>query len=105
MKVLKADQVNIIVEKILFSTNFEGHFCAVQALLGANVKLKVILKDAVKTVKELLQSGRSIDKLEYSVTTAKLTVELQRMAGPVKSKDLELQAMPGSVEEVSRLWE
>lgn len=66
---------------------------------------KETLKDAMKTIGELLESGRSIGRSEYSVMIVKLTRGVQRLTGLVESKNLELQTMRGLVEEARRLRE
>lgn len=101
----KADSVKMSIERNLNLARFEGHVRAVQALLNANFDRKVTLKDAMTTVRELLQSGYNINKLDFSVKIPKLTQELQRLSGLVKSKGLELQTTPGLVEEASYLRE
>lgn len=58
--------------------------------------------DDVANRREQLESGCSINRSEYSVNNSKLTRELRRLTGPVKSKKLVLQTMPGLVREGSR---
>lgn len=82
------------VERNFVSARFEKHFRALQALVNANVERMVTLADAMSKVEKLLESGLSINRSDYSVKISKLTREVQRLAGHVESKDLELQTMP-----------
>lgn len=92
-------------ERNLILTRFEERFISPQAIVNDNVERKVTLKDSMKTERELLKIGRSIDGSEHSVKIAKVTKEIQRMTGLVKWKDLELQTLPELVHEASRLRE
>lgn len=63
------------------------------------------MKVAMKTVRELPESGHSINWLEYSVYIAKLTKEVHRLTGLVVPKDVELQLLPVLGKNASRLQE
>lgn len=56
-------------------------------------------------VRELPESGLSINTSDYVVIMEKLTREKQRLTGPVKAKGLRLQTISGLVEDASRLRE
>lgn len=105
MRVANAERVRTSVEKILILARSEEHVRAMQTPVNANVQQKVPLRNAMAKIRELLESSRSIDWYNYSVKISKLTGVAQQLTGPVKSKDLELQTMPGLVEEVSHLRE
>lgn len=81
----------------------EKHVRLLQTLVNANVERKITLTNSMGKTMELFGSGRSIDRLDYSVKIEKLTREVQRLTGLVESKNLKLQSMPGLVEETSRL--
>lgn len=70
--VAKAEGIKISVERNEIPSRFAEHVSALHALVKANVEHKVPLNDAMKTLKELLESCRSIKKSEYSVKTARL---------------------------------
>lgn len=54
-------------------------------------------------LRELLENGRSIHQLNYSVKISKLIRKVQRLPGLVNSKDLEIQTMPRLVGKAIRL--
>lgn len=68
-----------------------------------SVKRKVTLTEAIVKIRELLESDRFINCLEYSVKTASQRQEVQRQMGLVVSRDLQLQKMPGLAKEACRL--
>lgn len=61
-KVAKADSIRMTVEKSLILACFKELVSALQALVNANVKRKVTIKEAMQKDRALLASGRSINK-------------------------------------------
>lgn len=61
--------------------------------------------DTMATVRELLEKGRFVENLDYSLKISKLTQEVQWRIVLFESKDLELHTKPGSMEAPSRLPE
>lgn len=66
---------------------------------------KVTLTKAIRRIRKLLESGRSIDHPDYSVKILKIAREVQRLSGLVASKGLKLQTAVGLVGKPSRFWE
>lgn len=103
VRVAKAEGFKMSVERNLFLTRFEEHITALQALINANVKWKVTLKCAIKTIMKLEKSGRSFGRLEYSEKIAKWAKTVQRLFGLMDLKEVKLQTMPLLVKEADRL--
>lgn len=104
--VAKADgvkSVTIFVENNLIFFRFEEYVRALQALINAHVERKVTSIYAMMKVRKLLGRGHLINKSDYFEKISKLTQEVQRHTAFVESMDMELQTMPGQVEEASLL--
>lgn len=67
VKFAKADSVKISVESNLIFAGFKEHVCALQVLVIAKMERKVVLSDAMRKLKDLLESGYSIQKSDCSV--------------------------------------
>lgn len=67
VNVAKADIVKMSVESNFILDRFEEHVHALQALVNTNVERKGPLTDAVAKIRQLLESGRSINCSEYSL--------------------------------------
>lgn len=104
-KATNADNVKMFVERKLILVHFGEHVCALQALVIENVEPKLTLTNAKLQIKELLKCVLSIYCSDYSVSISKLMRDVQQLSGLVESMNLDLQTMPGLVDEASRLWE
>lgn len=105
VKVVKAGSVKISVEWNLILVHFKKRARVLQDPLTANVERKITLTEAILTARELLERCRSIDNSDYSAEISKGTQDLQRQTVQVKSKDFEMQTIPGLVEGAGRLLE
>lgn len=57
-------------------------------LVNASMEWMMILTEDMAKIRELLESNRSIDHLDYSVKISKLAREVQRLSGLVEAKNL-----------------
>lgn len=76
---------------------------AQQTMVAANVEQKVTSTGAIEKICQLLEIGRSINRLDYSMNIAKLTQGMQRLSGLVDFKNLKLKTKPGLIESDSSL--
>lgn len=83
--------------------HFGEHVRILQTLVYVNEERRVSLTESMAKIWELLESGHSIDLLDYFVKFPKLSQQVQRLSGFVKSKDLERYTLPWLVDEASRL--
>lgn len=104
VNVVKAENLKMSVGRNLILAHFLPNICALQTLVNANVERKVTSTVVMKKIRQLFESGRSIDRSDYSVKISKLARSVQRLSELVGSKILELQTMSGLVDEVCRLW-
>lgn len=95
VEVGRAGSVKISVERNFCLPLMEGHVRGLHILVNPNVEQKITLTEAMEKIQQLLESARSIGRLEYSMKILKLARSEQRILGLVESKDLELQTMPG----------
>lgn len=61
------------MERNLILALLEKHFRTLQALVNAKVERNVTLMDVMAKVRELYESGRSINNSEYSSKLSRLT--------------------------------
>lgn len=97
VKVAKANSIKMPVERNLALTRFKKHMQTIHTLVTAHVKRKVMIVEAMAKIRELLERGRLVNRLEYFVKIAKSTQEMQQLSPPVESNDLELWMLPGLV--------
>lgn len=102
VEVAKVDSVIIIIERNLILERFEKDARALHNPVIANVEQKVTLSGTRAKIRELLEGGRLIDRSDYSVNISIIVRKVQRILGHVKSKDLEVQKMPGLADEDRR---
>lgn len=104
-KVAKVDIKKMSVERNLILPCFGDHVRALQALVNVSIERSGTITDAVAKIRLLVNSGRSINRSEYSSQISKLTREAKRITDLVETSDLELEKIPELVEQSRRLWE
>lgn len=88
------NRVTMSLERNLIQSRFGERVRALRALENATVERKVMMMDAMKRVRELVERGCSINGSNLSLKIVKFLREVQQLTGVVKSKDLKLQTMP-----------
>lgn len=88
IKVAKVDSVKLF-ERNLILAHFHDLIRALLTLVNANKKRNVTLTRALAKNQELLESGRLVDRSNYSVNISRLAREVQRFAYLIESKNLE----------------
>lgn len=78
---------------------------ALQTPDNATLKRKMTLIAAMAKIRVLLGSASSIACSDHFMKISKLARELQRLSGLFESKDFELQAIPGVLDEAISLQE
>lgn len=99
IKVFKADSVKMFLKCVLILACFEEQVCSQQASINANVERKKTITNVVSKIGQLHESGRSINRSDYSLEILKLSggVEANRF-GRMKElrADVDAWTMRGS---------
>lgn len=105
VKFVVADRVQMFSRRNLILARFKKHIRVPQIMVSATVEEKVTLTRTMAKIWVSLVIGRSFNWLDYFAKFLKSFQEVQQLLVFVQLKDLELQTMRTSVEDISRLRE
>lgn len=97
LDVAEAENFRTSVEKILILFHFEEHMRVMQTRVAMLTRDVTLSEDTAK-IQKILESGRSIYRLDCHVKLLKLTLAVQRLLGSVKPVSAKMKTISSFVE-------